>query len=107
MNIQPTSAAASIAGTSQAAAKGGDADKIASDATNKQSAADSSTGKNLEVGALDASTKTGDRGGDGRQLYDSFEGHQEKDDEPDAPTPNESQVSQEEPASEGHIDFEA
>ncbi|MDA8744015.1 hypothetical protein N9N28_05210 [Rubripirellula amarantea] len=72
MNINP-SAAASVAGTSRAAAKGGDADKLASDATAKQASSQSPTGKTDAVDQLDAGDQTQDRSGDGRQTLDVFE----------------------------------
>lgn len=103
MNINPTSAAASVAGTSRAAAKGGETDKQAVDATGKQSAAENPGGKSSESNALDAGDQAGDRGGDGRQVLDVFE-HPERRDSNPQPAPDEAQAK---PAPDGHLDFEA
>ena len=71
MNINP-SAAASIAGVSHAASRGGEADNQAAEATRQQSASEKPGGKSSEV-AIDAGDQTDDRGGDGRQVLDVFE----------------------------------
>lgn len=109
MNIVPSGAIVSIAGTSQAVAKGGETEKQATDATSKQAAADAPAGKS-EVQSLEAGAKTGDRGGDGRQLLDTFEKH---DDEPESESDTESKSESPAPdqtpgrAADGHIDFTA
>jgi hypothetical protein len=79
VNINP-SAAASVAGTSRAAAQGGDADNQSSEATSRQSAAEKPAGKATDSSAVDAGDQTGDRGGNGQQLLDVFEqsGEQEE-----------------------------
>ena len=104
MNINP-SAAASVAGTSRAAARGGEAENQASEATNRQSAAESPGGKATDSSAVDAGDQTDDRDGNGRQLLDVFErsGDQE---EPQ----QEQQSGRNSVASDGsgeHLDFEA
>jgi hypothetical protein len=71
MNIHPS--AASLAGTSRAAARGGEADNQASEAANRQTVAEQPAGKSNDSNALDAGDPTGDRGGDGRQMLDVFE----------------------------------
>ncbi len=71
MNINPA-AAASIAGVSRAASRGGDADNQAIESTRQQSAADKPAGRSSEA-AIDAGDQTDDRGGDGRQVLDVFE----------------------------------
>lgn len=105
MNIVPSGAIAGIAGTSQAAAKGGEADKQATDATSKQVAAEKPAGKS-ELQPLDAGAKTGDRGGDGRQLLDVFEKHDD-DAEPEPETPKQKPDDLANQAADGHIDFTA
>ncbi len=78
MNIQPTVAAAQVAGTSLAATKGGESDKRAADATQKQAAAESPDGKVGELDPLGKGDAIGDRGGDGRQSLDSFQRSSDK-----------------------------
>ena len=72
MNINP-GAAASVAGTSRAAARGGETDNQASEATRQQSAADNPAGKAADSSAVDAGDQTSDRHGNGRQVLDIFE----------------------------------
>ncbi len=86
MNINP-SAAASIAGVSHAASRGGEADNQAAEATRQQSASEKPGGKSSEA-AIDAGDQTDDRGGDGRQVLDVFEradGNKEQGEEQTAP----------------------
>jgi hypothetical protein len=71
MNINPA-AAASIAGTSSAAGRGGESDNQANEASRQQSASETPAGKSSES-AIDAGDQTQDRGGDGRQVLDVFE----------------------------------
>ena len=71
MNINPA-AAASIAGTSRAAARGGEADSQTAEANRQQDRVNAPAGKSGEA-AVDAGEETDDRGADGRQLLDSFE----------------------------------
>ncbi|TWT76238.1 hypothetical protein CA13_67300 [Planctomycetes bacterium CA13] len=106
MNINPSAAAASIAGISRAAARGGDADSQAADALSKQAIGEKPAGKAAESNAVEAGEQTGDRGGDGRQMYDTFEQSKERDEkqeneaEPKVPL----SAPQEPPP---HIDFDA
>ena len=72
MNVNPT-AASIVAGTSRAAARGGETDNQASEATRQQSRTDSPTGKAADSTEVDAGDQTGDRGGNGRQVLDVFE----------------------------------
>ena len=72
MNINP-SAAASLAGTGRAAAKGGEADGQAIENSRQQSRADKPGGKSSQSNEIDAGDQTGDRGGNGRQVLDRFE----------------------------------
>lgn len=72
MNINP-SAAASLAGTGRAAAKGGEADGQAIENSRQQSRADKPGGKSSQSSEIDAGDQTGDRGGNGRQVLDRFE----------------------------------
>ena len=76
MNINP-SAAASVAGTSHAAARGGDADNQATEATRQQSTTEKPGGKASDSSAVDAGDQAGDRGGNGRQVLDVFERSEE------------------------------
>ena len=79
MNINPSAAAASIAGTSRAAARGGEADSQAVESTRQQATADKPGGKSTDSNAIDAGEQTGDRHGNGRQLLDQFERHDDGD----------------------------
>lgn len=72
MNINP-SAAASVAGTTHAAAKGGDADNQASESVRQQSTAETPGGKAADSNAVDAGDQTDDRGGNGREVLDIFQ----------------------------------
>ena len=107
MNINPLPAAA-VAGTSRAAAKGGDHDKQVSDAAAKQTAAKSPTGKSESAEQLDAGDPTQDRGGDGRQSLDVFESTSEEEnvDESDSPSAV-PRRSADGTVSDGHVDFDA
>ena len=78
MNINPSAAAASVAGTGRAAARGGEADNQATEATRQQATAEKPAGKASDSSAVDAGDQTEDRGGDGRQVLDVFE-HTEQD----------------------------
>ncbi len=79
MNINPSGAAASIAGTSRAAARGGEADSQAVESTRQQATADTPGGKSADSNAIDAGEQAGDRHGNGRQLLDQFERHDDGD----------------------------
>ena len=72
MNVNPA-AAASVAGTSRAAAKGGDSDNQATQASARQAAAQSPNGKAEGDNSLDAGEQTSDRDANGRQVFDIFE----------------------------------
>jgi hypothetical protein len=104
MNINP-SAAASVAGTARAAARGGDSDNQASEATRQQSTADAPGGKPSDSNAVDAGDQTGDRGGNGRQVLDIFERSEEDE------TNQEETQTQSNPASADgsgeHLDLQA
>ena len=89
MNINPSAAAASIAGTSRAAARGGEADNQAIESTRQQSTSEKPGGKAADSNAIDAGDQTGDRDGNGRQILDQFE-HQ------DAEQPADAEVIQDE-----------
>ena len=103
MNVNP-SAAASVAGTSRAAARGGEADNQATESTRQQSAADKPAGKSADSSEVDAGDQADDRHGNGRQVLDVFE----RSDDQDAPS-EESSASK--PASmDGtgeHLDLQA
>lgn len=104
MNINPA-AAASVAGTSRAAARGGEADNQASEATKRQSTAEQPAGKAVDSSEVDAGDQTGDRGGNGRQVLDVFD-HEENEPESDDSAATErppNNASDE----DGHIDFTA
>ena len=79
MNINPSASAASIAGTGRAAARGGEADSQAVEATRQQAAADKPGGKSADSNAVDAGDQTGDRHGNGRQMLDQFVRHDDRD----------------------------
>lgn len=75
MNIQPN--AASLAGTARAAARGGETDNQASEATRQQAKTDQPAGASGES-AVEAGDQTDDRDANGRQLYDTFESSEEE-----------------------------
>jgi len=77
MNIN-SAAAASIAGTSRAASRGGESDNQATEATRQKSISDKPAGKSPEA-AVDAGGQTDDRSGDGRQVLDVFEEREPED----------------------------
>lgn len=81
MNIQPSAAAASIAGTDRAATRGGEADAKRGEASRQKSVAESPGGKSADSSALDSGQETSDRGGDGRQVLDIFERSSETEEE--------------------------
>ncbi|GAA4448490.1 hypothetical protein [Novipirellula rosea] len=85
MQVNPSSAAASVAGTARAAARGGEADSQAAEATKRQATAENPGGKTAEASAIDSSEQTHDRGGDGRQMYDTFERAKEHDEQETQP----------------------
>lgn len=105
MNINP-SAAANVAGTARAAARGGDADSQTAEANRQQSTAEKPAGKAADSSAVDAGDQSGDRGGNGRQVLDVFE-KSEQDENQESQTPPSPDVS---PASTdgsgGHIDLQ-
>ena len=72
MNIN-VNAAASIAGTARAAARGGETDAQAAEAMRQQSTAETPAGKSPDSSAIDAGDQTGDRDGHGQQVLDVFE----------------------------------
>ena len=103
MNINP-SAAASIAGTSRAAARGGEADGQAMESTRQQSTAENPAGKSTQSSEIDAGDQTGDRGGNGRQVLDRFENSEDREEA----TPDESPNSSPPLTGPGqHLDLEA
>ncbi len=83
MNLNINSAA-SIAGTSRAAAKGGEHDAQASETANRQITRDSPAGKPNDSSAIDAGEQTGDRGGNGKQMLDVFQ-HGEDQEQQESP----------------------
>jgi hypothetical protein len=107
-------AAASIAGTSRAAARGGEADAQATEATRQQATAETPSGKAPDAPAVDAGDQTSDRDGHGQQVLDVFE-RSKRDQHDDSPEGEEdqdetrSQTSQppSENGSGSHLDFEA
>ncbi|WP_144057889.1 hypothetical protein [Novipirellula maiorica] len=95
MQVNPSSAAANIAGTARAAARGGESDSQAAEATKRQASAENPGGKTAEASAIDSSEQTHDRGGDGRQLYDTFERAKEHDEDE---TPTEEAAAEQDPS---------
>ena len=108
MNIN-VHAAASVAGTARAAARGGEADAQAAEATRQQSTAEAPGGKPADSSAVDAGDQTGDRDGHGQQVLDVFERSgraQEEEKSPDEEGASHVQVgSDDEPGS--HLDLQA
>ena len=111
MNIN-VNAAASVAGTARAAARGGETDAQAAEATRQQATAETPSGKVPDASAVDAGDQTSDRDGHGQQVLDVFEhskrdqqeeSDQEEQDEPGSASPKS-------PSGEGcgnHLDLEA
>tara|TARA_R110002049_G_scaffold305056_1_gene500981 strand:- start:16568 stop:16903 length:336 start_codon:yes stop_codon:yes gene_type:complete len=106
MNIQPSAAAASIAGTDRAATRGGEADAKRGEASRQQSAAEAPGGKAADSSALDSGQETADRGGDGRQVLDIFE-QSAKDEEEQAADQESSKSSANQESQGNHLDLEA
>lgn len=107
MQVPPsvTSAAASVAGTSHAASKGGESDRQASEGAARLDVSRRPAGKGTETSAVDPGEHTGDRGGDGRETYDRFERRTGDDGDP-VSEPGDDDGSAAEAAG-GHIDFQA
>ncbi len=103
MNINPA-AAASVAGTTHAASRGGETDKQASEAARQQSTADAPAGKSSET-AVEAGDQAGDRGGNGRQTLDVFEQETELEQQADPQPTQRSSASPE--GSGGNLDLQA
>ena len=106
MNIQPSAAAASIAGTDRAAARGGEADAKRSEAMRQKAVSESPGGKATDSSAIDSGQETTDRGGDGRQVLDMFE----KSNKPDEETVDDQNSPRQGINSDtqgGHLDLEA
>ncbi|KAA1261618.1 hypothetical protein LF1_41690 [Rubripirellula obstinata] len=101
MNINPA-AAASVAGTSRAAAKGGESDNQAAQASARQSAATSPGGKADGDNSLEAGEQTGDRDANGRQILDVFERSGEEQKQGESPEEQEASSNH-----DGHLDLEA
>ncbi len=77
MNINP-SAASIVAGTSRAAARGGESDNQAIEANKQKARAEKPGGKTADSNAVDAGDQTGDRDGNGRQVLDVFQSDDEE-----------------------------
>ena len=104
MNINP-SAAASVAGTSRAATRGGEADNQAAEATRQQTTSEKPGGKAADSNAVDAGDQTDDRGGNGRQMLDVFEKSENQDDKHDETSSHGKSVSND--GTGEHLDLEA
>jgi hypothetical protein len=104
VNINP-SAAASVAGTSRAAARGGESDNQASEASRQQSTSEKPAGKAADSNAVDAGDQTGDRSGNGRQVLDIFERSDERDEHQEEELPNSRPASAD--GTGEHLDLEA
>ena len=111
MNIQGSHAAISIAGTSIAAAKGGESDKQGSESASQLATSGRPAGRDAATPEVDPGEHLGDRGGDGRQLYDTFEHREERDPTPSDEDPEEHShsdgpASASDPATCSHLDLE-
>ena len=118
MQVPPwvTSAAASVAGTSHAASKGGESDRQASEGAARLDVSQRPAGKGSETSAVDPGEHTGDRGGDGREMYDRFERRADRDDDLQNGQPDDDEAAHDGTnhetgspidAAGGHIDFQA
>ncbi|TWU65896.1 hypothetical protein [Crateriforma conspicua] len=81
MSLPSIQSAGIVAGVQLAAGKGGESDARATEASNQAATAEKPGGKNADSPAVDAGEQTGDRHGNGRQMLDTFEKH----DDPDSP----------------------
>ena len=113
MNINP-SAAAPIAGVGRAVAKGGTTDDQVNQARADQSKQTAPGGKSEGPDQLDAGDQTQDRGGDGRQVLDVFEHHEEsgegQEEQPEESLQEESTIdleSSDASDQDGKLDFQA
>ncbi len=110
MNINP-SAAAAVAGTSRAAARGGESDNQATEARRQQSVSEKPGGKAADSSEIDAGDQTGDRGGDGRQAMDVFErtedSNQQSDSQESPPLPQDDPTSPSPDGSGQRLDLQA
>lgn len=101
MNIN-FNAASAVAGTSRAAARGGEADNQASESVRQQVKGDAPAGKAAEA-TVDAGEQTDDRGGNGQQVLDTFERSEEE-----AAAEEQSSRQSPPPSDDEHqLDFEA
>ncbi len=107
MNIQPNPAAASIAGVSHAAARGGEQDKQSAEAIRQQKTAEAPGGKSKDSSAIDAGDRAGDRDADGRQTYDHFEKSQPPNDETAQASEETQHQTESTQIPPDHIDFQA
>ena len=105
MNINPN-AAASVAGTSRAAARGGDTDAKVAESTRQQSTAET-PGGNQGDGAVDAGEQADDRHGDGRQTLDVFERSESSDEHPSGESEERTRRSASTNGSGTNLDLEA
>lgn len=88
MNINPA-AAASVAGTARAAARGGEADNQATESTRQQSKADAPAGAAADS-TVHAGDQTQDRDANGQQMYDTFQSSDDEDQNQEQPSEPES-----------------
>ncbi len=73
MQLQPNMQTGSIAGTPQAAKRGGGLQSRTQELANAQAVTNNPIGKSESTDAVDAGDQAGDRHGDGRQGRDTFE----------------------------------
>ncbi|QDV64729.1 hypothetical protein [Crateriforma conspicua] len=79
MSLPSIQSAGIVAGVQLAAGKGGESDARATEASNQAATAEKPGGKNADSAAVDAGEQTGDRHGNGRQMLDTFEKHDDPD----------------------------
>jgi hypothetical protein len=106
MNIQPSAAAASIAGVDRAATRGGEADAKRGESLRQQSVSEAPGGKAADSSAIDSGQETADRGADGRQVLDIFE-KSTKDEEETVDDHNSLRKGVNSDTQGGHLDLEA
>ena len=109
MNIH-TNPMVTLAGTTIAAAKGGETDKQGSESASQLATSDKPAGRDTVTPEVGPGEHLGDRGGDGRQLYDSFEHREESDRTPsedaDESSHSGSDASASEQCTSPHLDLE-
>jgi hypothetical protein len=109
VNIQ-VNLPSSIAGTSLAAARGGESDAQAAHASLQQSSTEKPAGKPTDSNPIDAGDHTSDRDGHGQQVLDVFERSKRRKSESspqESEEPSTAHPTAEQSGTGSHLDFQA